>query len=106
MSTSRSALELLREEPELVGAVLHLVAANGLRVENACNGVSLRLFALFVGVPESEILDDPGPWPSMRHVKGRRVIPQHALASWLRSISSDRSDFAPAVPRALPGGRA
>lgn len=124
MSTSRSALQLLREEPTLVGAVLHLVAAGLLRSGSGRAAISVTAFEEFAGAPPLARFEDRGPgsvpvivvndhegrWPRVTAtstlVGGTLVVTQRDLIEWLERLASDRSDFAPAVPRALPGGRA
>lgn len=107
MSTSRSALQLLREEPTLVGAVLYLFAIGAVKSAGAGAMIPLGVFADFVGAADPfEIWSEPEKWPRLTKRGVGYFISQPDLREWLGCLSSDRSDFAPAVPRALPGGRA
>jgi hypothetical protein len=111
VSTTRSALALLREEPTLVGAVLWLWATGDLRTGAGVEFLTAKLFARLAGVDHEELLadlagDHSTRWPSF--VCPRRppmrfdpFTTRGAVAEWLATLGPD--DFAPAVPRALPG---
>lgn len=113
MSTSaearvRSALQLLREEPELVGVVLHLVGNGVLHSGSRSGALSISLFCEFSGLSEGEALwalfgvkyspdvVEEFPEVSLLQISSDRVC------FWISQLRTDRTDFAPAVPRALP----
>jgi len=94
----RSALQLLREEPELVGVVLYLVASGDLK--SRCTGyVAHEVLLPFLGMTKVEALVHG---PRVLSFAGSDHVDVYDLRAWLRRIEQDRTDFAPAVPRALP----
>jgi len=101
----RSALQLLREEPELVGVVLYLIAEGVIHVPSSATAskghLSLDLLSEFSGVPPRAIR---GRWPELVRVDffGRAHVEIADVPLMLHGLKRDRTDFAPAVPRALP----
>lgn len=90
-----------------MGVVLYLVAAGSLSVAHDAFGLPASLVRRFAGLDE---LPAPPAGPLViRAWRGHGIeefVELDELRRWLNRLSMDRSDFAPAVPRALPGGRA